>query len=102
MPSLRHSQSRRDSGKLASDKSGAVHFAAGQYRAQRDQQQFMQIVASIILPGINDIGKAGDELFHDDGPTLNPTLGIQPAAAPQAPTSPHKSHMRFPWGKASP
>src|SRR3954451_13591675 len=57
----------------------------------------MQITAGITLPWINDLGKAGDELFHDDGPTLNPTLGIQPAAVPQAPTSPHKSHMRFPW-----
>src|SRR3954447_17308204 len=59
----------------------------------------MQIMAGIILPWINDLGKAGDELFHDHGPTLNPTLGIQPAAAPQAPTSPHKSHMRFPWDR---
>jgi hypothetical protein len=39
-------------------------FAAGQYRAKRDQQQFMQIVARIILPGINDFSKAGNELSH--------------------------------------
>src|ERR1700676_742261 len=62
----------------------------------------MQIVASIILPGINDIGKAGDELFHDNGPSLNPTLGIQPPAAPQPPSSPPPTPYAIPLRATTP
>src|SRR4051812_35784074 len=47
-------------------------LAAGQYGAERDQQQFMQIMAGIILPRGNDLRKAGDEIFHGRGSTLNP------------------------------
>src|SRR4051812_9536230 len=47
-------------------------LAAGQYGAERDQQQFMQIMA--VLPGGNDLGKAGDEFFHGRASTLNPRL----------------------------
>src|SRR5215204_6867657 len=49
-------------------------LAAGQYGAERDQQQFMQIMAGIILPRVNDLGKAGDEFFHGRASTLNPRL----------------------------
>src|SRR4051812_19134746 len=49
-------------------------LAAGQYGAERDQQQFMQIMAGIILPGGQDLGKAGDEFFHGRASTLNPRL----------------------------
>src|SRR3954467_2650917 len=49
-------------------------LAAGQYGAERDQQQFMQIMAGIILPRVNDRGKAGDEFFHGRASTLNPRL----------------------------
>src|SRR5688500_3482084 len=49
-------------------------LAAGQYGAARDQQQFMQIMAGIILPRVNDLGKAGDEFFHGRASTLNPRL----------------------------
>src|SRR5205085_11418805 len=49
-------------------------LAAGQYGAERNQQQFMQIMAGIILPRVNDLGKAGDEFFHGRASTLNPRL----------------------------
>src|SRR3954453_16424478 len=49
-------------------------LAAGQYGAERDQQQFMQIMAGIILPRGNDFGKAGDEFFHGRASTRNPRL----------------------------
>src|SRR4051794_41400087 len=49
-------------------------LAAGQYGAERDQQQLMQIMAGIILPRVNDLGKAGDEFFHGRASTLNPRL----------------------------
>src|SRR4051794_798804 len=52
-------------------------LAAGQYGAERDQQQFMQIMAGIILPRGNDLGKAGDEFFHGRASTLNPRLVLQ-------------------------
>src|SRR3954453_10365760 len=53
---------------------GQSILAAGQYGAERDQQQFMQIMAGIILPRVNDLGKAGDEFFHGRASTLNPRL----------------------------
>src|SRR3954463_8605473 len=31
-------------------------------------------MAGIILPGVNDLGKAGDEFFHGRASTLNPRL----------------------------
>ena len=34
----------------------------------------MQIMAGIILPRVNDLGKAGDEFFHGRASTLNPRL----------------------------
>src|SRR3954447_13760652 len=49
-------------------------LAGGQYGAERDQPQFMQIMAGIILPRVNDLGKAGDEFFHGRASTLNPRL----------------------------
>ena len=48
-------------------------LAAGQYGAECDQQDLMQIMAGIILPRISDFGKAGDELFHDRASALRPT-----------------------------
>src|SRR3954465_5779645 len=49
-------------------------LAAGQYGAGWHQQQFMQVMAGIILPRVNDLGKAGDEFFHGRASTLNPRL----------------------------
>src|SRR4051794_41259963 len=46
-------------------------LAAGQYGAERDQQQFMQIMAGIFLPRGNDLGQAGGEIFPCRGSTLN-------------------------------
>src|SRR4051812_36436250 len=60
-------------------------LAAGQYGAERDQQQFMQIMAGIILPGGNDLGKTRDEIFHGRASTLNPRLESSHAS----PSNPH-------------
>ncbi len=39
-------------------------LAAAQHGAERDQKQFVQVVAGIIPPRVSDFGKTGDELFH--------------------------------------
>src|SRR5215217_8470912 len=71
-------------------------LAAGQYGAERDQQQFMQIMAGIVLPRVNDLGKAGDEVFHGRASTLNPRLESS-HASPETPVFNHQRHMRSPW-----
>src|SRR5215217_3790798 len=76
-------------------------LAAGQYGAERDQQQFMQIMAGIILPRVNDLGKAGDEFFHGRASTLNPRLESS-HASPATPVFNHQRHMRSPWAKSAP
>src|SRR5215213_8946932 len=71
-------------------------LAAGQYGAERDQQQFMQIMAGNNLPRDKDIGKAGDEFFHGRASTLNPRLESS-YASPSTPRLQHQRHMRLPW-----
>jgi len=63
---------------LAKQRHVRTVLAAGQHGAERDQQQFMQVMAGVILPRVNDLGKAGDELFHGRASTLNPTFRGQP------------------------
>src|SRR3712207_4857331 len=49
-------------------------LAAGPDGAEGNQQQFMQIMAGINLPRVNDLGKAGDKFFQDRASSLNPRL----------------------------
>ena len=62
---------------------GAV-FATAQHAAEGDDQNLVKVVADVILPGVGDLGETRDELFHAGAPGLNPSVGIQSGAAPQA------------------
>ena len=62
---------------------GAV-LATAQQTAQGDDQNLVEIVTDIILPGVRDLGETRDELFHAGAPGLNHRLGIQSDTAPQA------------------
>ncbi len=89
---------------LAEQRHVRTILAAGQHGAERNQQQLMQIVAGIILPGINHLGKAGDELFHGRASTLNaalkgqPRFGQQPSPSMVICDNPGAPHVRY--GKA--
>ncbi len=45
---------------------------------ERDQQQLMQVMAGIILPRVDNLGEAGDELFRCGASTLKPAFRVQP------------------------
>jgi hypothetical protein len=52
----------------------------------------VQIVPDVVLPGINDSGRARYKLFQGAPPALNPMLGTHPTAAPQANSSSERSY----------
>src|SRR5215212_6859246 len=55
-------------------------------------------MAGIILPRVNDLGKAGDEFFHGRASTLNPRLESS-HASPATPVFNHQRHIRSPCGE---
>src|ERR1035437_8742989 len=59
-------------------------LAATQQGAKGDEQNFVKIVADVVLPRVRDLGKSGDERFHKGGPRVNPNVGIQSGTAPLA------------------
>ena len=69
-------------------------FATAQQAAQRDDQNLVEVVANVILPGVRDLGETRDELFHAGQPWLNPRVGIH--SARRKPKSAESRHMRFP------
>src|SRR5215210_7338737 len=63
-------------------------LATRQQSAERDHQHLMQVVASIVLSWIHNLGEAGDELFHGAASALDRTPRLQPCPpTPQCPRS---------------
>src|SRR4051812_49615577 len=67
-------------------------LAAGQYGAERDQQQFMQIMAGLILPRGHEPGQPGDRYFLATAAKLHPRLRARPAPPPPPPLPPPPPH----------
>src|SRR4051812_28367876 len=54
-------------------------LAARQHGAERDHQQFMQVVAGIVVSWAHTPAKAGDDLSQGAASALNSALRIQPS-----------------------
>src|SRR5215213_6367621 len=52
-------------------------LATRQQSAERNHQQLMQVVASIVLSWVQNLGKAGDERFHRTASALDCTPSLQ-------------------------
>jgi hypothetical protein len=59
-------------------------LAAAEHCAERDDQNLVQIVPDVLLPGVGDLRKARNKLLHETPPKLNPMVRIQQPAVPQA------------------